>query len=102
MRIWKLIYYTTGEQYETSEFYIDEPKFRQYQKAILEGSEFLVLEDRVIKTKMIKEILPAEKEVEDYLRQGVRPDLLGLPKNFKIAPPKEDPGFKKIEGFKKI
>ena len=76
MRYWKLIIYTTGEEYETKEFLINEPEFRQYQKAIAEGKDFLVLEDKVIKRNQIKEILPADEIVSEYRKQGL--ELPGL------------------------
>ena len=79
MRFFKVVTYTTGEEFETHEFLVDEPVFRVYQKAIAEGKDFIVAEDRVIKRKMIKEIVPADKEVSEYFRCGITPKMLGLP-----------------------
>lgn len=98
MRIWKIVIWTTGEEYETREFYIDESKFRQYQKAILDDKEFIVMEDRVIKRSMIKEIIPANDEVKEYLEQGSSLKSLGLPE----IPKLENKTFPQIEGFRPI
>ena len=84
MRYFKLITYTTGGEFETHEKLIDEPTFRQYQKAMIEGKDFLVLEDRIIKRNMIKEILPADADVKEYLAQGTSLKTLGLPENPKL------------------
>ena len=77
-RYWKINIYVTGEDYETREILIEEPTFRKYQKAIAEGSTHLILEDRVIKTTSIKEILPADEIVQGYLSAGVSLKTLGL------------------------
>ncbi len=79
MRYFKMVIYTTGGDFETREWLIDEPTFRQYQKAIAEGGTHLVLEDRVIKVSSIKEIMPATSEVREYLAQGYTLKGLGLP-----------------------
>lgn len=84
MRYFKVIVYTTGEDFETRETLVDEPTFRQYQKAILEGREFLVLENKVVKTKLIKEILPADADVREQLAVGMTLESLGLPENPQI------------------
>lgn len=84
MRYFKVIVYTTGEDFETRETLVDEPTFRQYQKAILEGREFLVLENKVVKTKLIKEILPADADVREQLATGMTLESLGLPENPQI------------------
>lgn len=70
--------YVDGDAYETRETLIDEPTFRQYQKAMLDGAERLILEDRVIKTTSIKEILPANDIVKEYLSMGITLKSLGL------------------------
>ena len=79
MRFWKLVIYTKGEDYETREFFIDEPTFRQYQEAIVGDKEFIIMKDRVIKRSMIKEILPADTDIKEYLDQGSTLAQLGLP-----------------------
>ena len=70
MRFFKLTYFTSGEEYDYRERLLDEETFRKVKQAIAEGAEFLMFDDRVIKTKMVKEISPATKEVEEYLSQG--------------------------------
>jgi hypothetical protein len=79
MRYFKMMVYVDGGDYETRETLIDEPTFRQYQKAMLDGAERLVLEDRVIKTTSIKEIFPADDIVHEYLAMGVSLKSIGLP-----------------------
>ena len=76
--------YVQGEDYETREILINEPTFRKYQRAIIDKSTHLVLEDRVIKTTSIKEILPADDIVKDYLVSGISLKTLGLPSNPQI------------------
>lgn len=78
MRYWKVVIYRTGGEWETTEYYIDEPTFRQYQKAIIENKDFIVLENKIIKRTLIKEILPANEEIDEYLKQGVHLKTLGL------------------------
>ena len=80
MRYFKLVTYISGgKDYETQEKLIDEPMFRSYQRAIIDGKELLVLEDRVIKLSSIKEILPADDIVAEHLKQGLNLKTLGLP-----------------------
>lgn len=95
MRFFKVVTYTTGEEFETHEFYVDEPTFRIYQKAIAEGRDFIVAEDRVIKRKMIKEIIPADKDIAEYKKVGVTHKQLGLPERPLLEQNKEP----KKEGF---
>ena len=90
MRFWKFIYWTTGAEYETTEFYIGEPDFRKYQRAIIEGKELLVMEDRVIKVKMVKEIVPADEDVKDYLKMGITLKQLGLKELPKLEEAKKE------------
>ena len=78
MRYFKMNIYVTGEDYETKEILIDEPTFRKYQKAIVDESTHLVLEDRVIKVSSIKEILPADDIVKEYLGMGLSLKSIGL------------------------
>mgnify|MGYP001578278843 CR=1 FL=1 len=92
MRYFKLVLYTTGGEYETKESYIDESTFRQFQRAVVEGKDFIVLENKVIKRSLIKEIQPADEEVREYREMGVL-HLLGL----KDLPQIE--GEKPMEGF---
>lgn len=92
MRYFKLITYTSGEEYETKETLIDEPTFRQFQKAIVDQKDFIVLENKVIKRGMIKEILPADDIIKEYERSGITPKQLGL----KETPELEE---KKVGGF---
>ena len=92
MRYFKLITYTSGEEYETKETLIDEPTFRQFQKAIVEQKDFIVLENKVIKRSMIKEILPADDIIAEYERSGITPKQLGLKENIKLEE-------KKVGGF---
>lgn len=100
MRYFKLVHYTSGEEYETSEFYINEPTFRKYQRAIAEDKDLLVLEDRVIKIKMIKEIMPAGAEIAEYRRMGIGFKELGLPEcpQLEEGIKTEEEGFTKISG----
>ena len=85
MRYFKLVTYTDGSEYETHEKLIDELTFRKYQKAIIEGADFIVAEDRVIKRKMIKEIIPADEIVAEHIRSGISLKTLGLPERVAIA-----------------
>ena len=102
MRIWKLVIWTTGEQYDTKEFYIDEPKFRQYLKAIAEDKDFIIMEDRVIKRTMIKEIMPADGEIREYLEQGSTLKSLGLPENPLLEEAYHNKTIHQIDGFRQI
>lgn len=102
MRYWKIVIYTTGEKYETTEFYIDESKFRQYQKAIAEDKDFIIMEDRVIKRNMIKEILPANTEIREYLEQGSTLKSLGLPENLKLEEAFHNKKVLQLDGFRPI
>ena len=95
MRYFKLVTYTDGSEYETHEKLIDEPTFRKYQKALAEGNDFIITEDRVIKRKMIKEILPADDVVGEYVRSGVSLKSLGLPETPMIEE-KKDSGVSKF------
>lgn len=81
MRYWKFITYTDGSEYATHERLIDETAFRKYQKAMVEGVDFFVLEDRIIKRKMIKEVVPADDIVREYVESGISLESLGLWEN---------------------
>ena len=78
-RYYKLIVYTTGDEYETRETLIDEIAFRQIQRSIANGSDFIIFEDRVIKRNMIKEITSADDEVREFAKMGLSPARLGIP-----------------------
>lgn len=90
MRYFKLIFYVEGEDYETSEMLVDEPQFRQYQKAIATGATHLMMKDRVIKTTAIKEILPADDIVREFQASGTPLSRLGLSDKPLIEAPKEE------------
>ena len=72
------VYVEGGEDFETRETLIDLPTFRQYQKMIAEGRTHLVLKDRVIKVSSIKEIMPADDVVKEYISSGLPYSELGL------------------------
>src|SRR3990167_2763748 len=80
MRYYRLIYYTKdrGEDYETNEKLITEKQFRQYQKAVAENVDYLVLEDRIIKRSSIKEIFPATELLSEYQKMGMPAKELGI------------------------
>ena len=78
MRFFKMMIYVTGEDYETREMIIDEPTFRKYQKAMISGVTHLVLEDKIIKMTSIKEILPADEIIKEYLNEGISLKQLGI------------------------
>ena len=98
MRYFKVIHFTTGDEYETSEFYIDEPRFRKIQKSILDGAEFLIFEDKLIKRSMLKEIKPAGEEIGEYKKMGISNKTLGLPER----PMLEKGDYVEETGFTKI
>lgn len=78
MRYFKLIRYT-GDNFGTLESLIDEPTFRKYQKAILDGATHLVLEDKIFKVSQIKEVSPADEIVAEYKSYGLKLSDIGLP-----------------------
>jgi hypothetical protein len=78
-KFYKLITYAEGDNYETREKIITEEAFRQFQDAVINKAEFLVLEDRIIRISSIKEVLPADDEVAEYSRMGVAPEGIQLP-----------------------
>ena len=86
--------YVQGEDYETRETLIAEDTFRKYQQAIVKGATHLILEDRVIKVSSIKEILPADDIVQEYLRQGTTLAQLGLSESPQIESGKKKDGEK--------
>ena len=85
MRYFKVVTWTTGEDYETKEFYIDEIDFRKYQNALAGGNEFLMSDDRVIRRSQIKEIVQADGEIKEYLKCGLSLKTLNLPKREKLT-----------------
>jgi hypothetical protein len=74
MKYFKMIFYTTGSDYETMEKLIDEISFRKIQQALANGSDMLIMEDRVIRRNQIKEIISADEEVNEYKRVGLNID----------------------------
>lgn len=100
MRFFKMNVYVSGDDYETRESLIDEETFRKYQKAIAEGSTHLILEDRVIKVSLIKEILPADEIVKEYIAVGISLKELGFKEPIKLKTG-EQPQFQE-QGLKKI
>lgn len=94
-----MVYVKGGEDFETRESLIDEPTFRQYQKAMIEGSEKLVLEDRIIKMSSIAEILPDDGIVKEYLDMGVSLKTLGLKEPLMVESEK-NAGQKRFEDMK--
>lgn len=95
MRYFKLVWYAGDDDYGTMEKLIDEPTFRKYQQAVLQGSDFLMLEDRIIKTKLIKEALPADEEVKEYIAMGVSMKSLNLPEITSLSSGQENIDIKK-------
>ena len=91
-----MTYVSGGEDFETHETLINLDTFRQYQKAIGDGKEFLILEDRVIKISSIKEILPADDIVNYHLRTGTTLKELGLKEPTMLEQPKGDGTLKKL------
>ena len=92
MRYWKIVVFTNGGDYETYEKLIDEPMFRQFQKAYAEGKEDIILEDRIIKRKMIKEIVPADEEIKEHKATGMF-KYLGLQESSKLESGVKKSGF---------
>lgn len=76
MRYFKIVIYSGDGDYETKEKIIGEKTFRNIQKALIGGSDLLVLEDRVIKRSQIKEITPADNEVAEYRNEGLNVEKL--------------------------
>lgn len=95
---YKLVTYTDGAEYETHEKLIDLDTFRKYQRAIAEGMKILILEDRVIKISSIKEIIPADDIVREYITTGGKLNELGLKESDRLG---QGETFRLDEGFKK-
>lgn len=94
-----MTYVTGGEDYETHETLLDLNAFRQFQKAIIEHNDFLVLGDRVIKVSSIKEILPADDIVEYYKSVGQKLENMGIlsgPVAPELSEPSGDGTLKKL------
>ena len=72
-----MVYVDGGEEYEAKETLIDEVMFRLLRKAFAEGADFISLPDRIIKRSRIKEILPADEIVQEYLGMGMSIKALG-------------------------
>ena len=106
MRFFKLMTFVSGEDYETHEKLIDEPTFRKFQRAFVEGKTHLMLEDRVIKMSSIKEILPADDIIAHRLKMGYTLAEMGFKDTEKLEEAKqaESSGFaKKLgEGMKML
>jgi hypothetical protein len=96
-RYFKMYVYVVGEDYETRETLIDESTFRKYQRAIVEGNTHLVLEDKIMKVSSIKEILPADDIVNEYLAMGVKLKELGLKESPLLEKKKVYGELKKID-----
>lgn len=76
-KFWKLIFYTGEGEFETKELIINDTQYRQVQKALGEGREFIVLENKpTIKGKLIASITDATDEVGEYQKQNL--ELPGL------------------------
>jgi hypothetical protein len=98
MRYFKLNYYTSEGAYETWEDLIDEPKFRQIQKAILDGNDFIIMENKVIKRSAIREMSPADDIVQYYVSTGSTLEgmkLRGSPERIGLS----DEATEKVEGL---
>jgi len=77
-RYFKLVYFVDGEDYDTMEALLSEQQFRAVQSAINEGKKFLMMENKVIRTQNVKEILPANEIVEEYRKMGIPLKQLGI------------------------
>ena len=51
MRVFKVVVYTTGSDFETKEYYVNEPKFRQYQKDNYSNCFFLPIKPEILKRR---------------------------------------------------
>ncbi len=96
MRYFKLIYYTTGLEYETNEILMNEPFFRQIQKAIVENKDYILLEDRVIKRSSIKEITPADEIVKEYLGYNLSLKSIGIREVEQLESGEKDKSIKRL------
>lgn len=93
MRYFRITYYLGEEDFEKHSVLIDEPKFRAYQKAMLEDATHLMLENRTIKMSSITNVEPADDEVAEFRDGGVPLSRLGLPEL-----PKLDNGVERLDG----
>lgn len=96
-RFFRITYYAGEEDFETKSVLIDEPKFRAYQKAMLDDASHLMLENRTIKMSAIKEVEPADDEVAEFRASGTPLSRLGL---------KDEPTMERLDdvagGFEKL
>ncbi len=89
MRYFRITYYAGEGDFETKSVLIDEPKFRAYQKAMLDDASHLMLENRTIKMSSIKEVEPADDEVDEFRASGTPLSRLGL---------KDESGMERLDG----
>ena len=107
MRAYKLVLYSGNGEYETYEKYLSENTFRKMQKALAEGSDLIILKDRIIRRSQIKEVMPADSDVAEYMQQlnlsqkEVMEDILKLDLSEEKSLGSGDNKNKK-DGFEKI
>ena len=106
MKLYKLVIWSGDEDFATKEYMVREEDFRNYQNTILNGKEFLVLKDKIIKVSQIKECLPAKYEdVKDFGLAGRLPtgyDELREPTKPEKQEEKERTQASKEFGFKNL
>ncbi len=98
MKYWQIIYYTGEGEFETKEVLINDDQYKQVQKALNEGREFIILENKpTIKSKLIASMNDAGSIVSEYQRLGIKVDGLLMP----VEKPKEiSNGFRRADFVK--
>ena len=102
MRYFKIIYFTNGDEYNTHETILTEPKYREFQKMLGAGADQFIFTDQTIRRSQIKESGPADDIMKEYIAQGLTHKELGLPEPItfenKEEPKKLGEGFKQLYG----